>query len=232
MNRIDDLRTLWELFLAGGPLMWPITAMSIVVLAFGLERMVALRRGRFLPRALATRLREISAGAPFEPRELTALCTAHPSVLATVVSAALSRLGKPLSEIEQAVEGAENREASRLWANVRPIALAVSITPLLGLLGTVQGMILAFYTTANLEAGANRAAELAGGIYLALITTFAGLCVAIPAAVLAHWLEGRLLSGIRRVDDAVAGLLPRLDDVDSPRGTDAASGRPRLAVKP
>ena len=76
MNRIDDLRTLWELFLAGGPLMWPITAMSIVVLAFGLERMVALRRGRFLPRALATRLREISAGAPFEPRELTALCTA------------------------------------------------------------------------------------------------------------------------------------------------------------
>jgi len=227
MNRLADLRTLWELFLAGGPLMWPITAMSVVVLGFGIERMVALRRGRFVPRALSVRLREVAAGAPLDPRELGALCTTHPSVLATVVAAALQRLGKPLPEIEQAVEAAENREAARLWANVRPIALAVTITPLLGLLGTVQGMILAFSTTANLPAGANRAAELAGGIYLALITTFAGLCVAIPAAIIAHWLEGRLLSGIRRVDDTVAGLLPRLDGYDPRPGADAAPARVR-----
>lgn len=210
MNRLSELRTLWELFLAGGPLMWPITAMSLVVVAFGIERAIALRRGRFVPGGLSTRLREIAAGAPFDPREVAALCSAHPSVLATVVTTALARLGRPLPEIEQSVETAENREASRLYANIRPISLAVSITPLLGLLGTVQGMILAFYTTANLEAGANRAAELASGIYLALITTFAGLCVAIPAAVIAHWLEGRILSGCRRVDDAVAGLLPRV----------------------
>ena len=161
MNRFADLRTLWELFLAGGPLMWPITAMSVLVVAFGLERAVALRRGRFVPRGLATRLREIGAGAPFDPRELAALCTAHPSVLATVTSTALERVGRPLPEIEQAVEAAESREASRLYANIRPITLAVTITPLLGLLGTVQGMIVAFYTTANLQAGANRASELA-----------------------------------------------------------------------
>lgn len=221
MNRFADLRTLWELFLAGGPLMWPITAMSVLVVAFGLERAVALRRGRFVPRGLATRLREIGAGAPFDARELAALCTAHPSVLATVTSTALERAGRPLPEIEQAVEAAESREASRLYANIRPITLAVTITPLLGLLGTVQGMIVAFYTTANLQAGANRASELAGGIYLALITTFAGLCVAIPAAVVAHWLEGRILSGCRRVDDAVAPLLRRL-----------AAGDPRSAVQP
>lgn len=211
MEEMADLRTLWELFLAGGPLMWPITAMSVVVLACGLERTVALRRGRFTPRSLVTRLREIGAGAPFDPREVAALCSAHPSVLATVVSAVLARLGRPLPEIEQAVESVESREASRLYANIRPIALAVSVTPLLGLLGTVQGMILAFSTTANLPAGANRATELAGGIYLALITTFAGLCVAIPAAVIAHWLEGRILAGCRRVDDVVAAILPRVD---------------------
>lgn len=221
MNRFADLRTLWELFLAGGPLMWPITAMSVLVVAFGLERAVALRRGRFVPRGLATRLREIGAGAAFEPREVAALCTAHPSVLATVTTTALERISRPLPEIEQAVEAAESREASRLYANIRPITLAVTITPLLGLLGTVQGMIVAFYTTANLQAGANRASELAGGIYLALITTFAGLCVAIPAAVVAHWLEGRILAGCRRVDDAVAPLLRRL-----------AAGDPRSAVQP
>jgi biopolymer transport protein ExbB len=98
-----------------------------------------------------------------------------------------------------------------MYANIRPISLAVTVTPLLGLLGTVQGMILAFYTTANLEAGANRAAELAQGIYVALITTFAGLCVAIPAAVIAHFLEGRILAGFRRVDGVVATILPQLE---------------------
>jgi len=111
----------------------------------------------------------------------------------------------------QAAEVAKDREASRLYANIRPISLAVTVTPLLGLLGTVQGMIMAFYTTANLEAGANRAAELASGIYVALITTFAGLCVAIPAAIIAHYLEGRILRGFRGVDDLVAEVLPHME---------------------
>lgn len=225
MNDLGDLKTLWELFLAGGPLMWPITVMSLLVVAFGLERFVALRRGRFVPRALAAKLRAISAGVTFDPREVTAWCDAHPSVLATVVRAMLVRLGRPLPDVEHAIETTSNREASRLYANIRPISLAVTITPLLGLLGTVQGMIIAFYTTANLQAGANRAAELASGIYLALITTFAGLCVAIPAAIIAHYLEGRILAGFRRVNDAVSGLLPAVERFErrGRQGTEAAS---------
>jgi biopolymer transport protein ExbB len=117
--------------------------------------------------------------------------------------------------VEHAAEVAKEREASRLYANIRPISLAVTVTPLLGLLGTVQGMILAFYTTANLQAGANRAAELAQGIYVALVTTFAGLCVAIPAAMLAHYLEGRILIGFRRVDDVVSAVLPLVEKYEN-----------------
>jgi biopolymer transport protein ExbB len=230
MNDLGDIRTLWELFLAGGPLMWPITAMSLLVVAFGLERLVALRRGRFVPRGLETKLRAVGGGAALDPRDLSAYCDAHPSVLATVVKAALARLGRPLTEIEHAVESVSNREASRLYANIRPISLAVSITPLLGLLGTVQGMIIAFYTTANLEAGANRSAELAGGIYLALITTFAGLCVAIPAAVIAHYLEGRILSGFRRIDDIVASLLPALERSQHTSGDVPIASRPASRI--
>ena len=221
MDDLSRLRTLWELFLAGGALMWPIAAMSLLVVAFGIERLVALRRSRFVPRTLTKRVGEVVDSGSVDPRGLVALCEAQPSALAAVVRAMLGKIGRPLPEIEHAAETAANREASRLYANIRPISLAVTITPLLGLLGTVQGMILAFYTTANLQAGANRASELAGGIYLALITTFAGLCVAIPAAVVAHWLEGRILSGCRRVDDAVAPLLRRL-----------AAGDPRSAVQP
>jgi biopolymer transport protein ExbB len=208
---MKTVQTLWELFLAGGFLMWPIVAMSVVVVAFGIERAWALRRSRFVPRPLATALAALSSDGPFDPRRVYRTCATHPSVLADVIKAMLEKIGRPLPEIEHAVEAAKEREASRLYANIRPISLAVSVTPLLGLLGTVQGMILAFYTTANLEAGADRATELAQGIYVALITTFAGLCVAIPASILAHFLEGRILAGFRRVDTIVAGILPQLE---------------------
>jgi biopolymer transport protein ExbB len=146
----------------------------------------------------------------------------------------LEKVGRPVPEIERAAEVAKDREASRLYANIRPISLAVTVTPLLGLLGTVQGMIMAFYTTANLEAGANRAAELASGIYVALITTFAGLCVAIPAAMIAHYLEGRILRGFRGVDDLVAAVLPQLERYENKGRMTAAqlAARPPAVPKP
>jgi biopolymer transport protein ExbB len=232
---MKTVQTLWELFLAGGFLMWPIVAMSVVVVAFGIERAWALRRSRFVPRPLAAALAALSSDGPFDPRRIYRTCATHPSVLANVIKAMLEKIGRPLPEIEHAVEAAKEREASQLYANIRPISLAVSVTPLLGLLGTVQGMILAFYTTANLEAGADRATELAQGIYVALITTFAGLCVAIPASILAHFLEGRILAGFRRVDTIVAGVLPQLERYENKgRATPAQLGAPppAAATKP
>jgi len=206
----ERVQTLWQLFLAGGLLMWPIVIMSLVVVTFGIERLVALRGGRFLPSGLRDGIGKLVTGG-FDPRKAYRLCQEFPSAAADVLAAMLEKVGRPVPEIERAAEVAKDREASRLYANIRPISLAVTVTPLLGLLGTVQGMIMAFYTTANLEAGANRAAELASGIYVALITTFAGLCVAIPAAMIAHYLEGRILRGFRGVDDLVAEVLPQLE---------------------
>jgi biopolymer transport protein ExbB len=208
---LDRVQTLWELFLAGGVLMWPIVAMSLVVVTFGIERLVALRNARFVPKELRDGLAALAAGHAFDPRKAWKLCEEHPSAAASVVQAMLEKIGRPVPEIERVAEVTKEREASRFYANIRPISLAVTVTPLLGLLGTVQGMILAFYTTANLEAGANRAAELAQGIYVALITTFAGLCVAIPAAMIAHYLEGRILRGFRGVDAVVDDVLPHLE---------------------
>lgn len=206
----ERVQTLWQLFLAGGLLMWPIVIMSLVVLTFGIERLVALRGVRFLPAGLRDGIGKLVTGG-FDPRKAYRLCQEFPSAAADVLAAMLEKIGRPVPEIERAAEVAKDREASRLYANIRPISLAVTVTPLLGLLGTVQGMIMAFYTTANLDAGANRAAELASGIYVALITTFAGLCVAIPAAMIAHYLEGRILRGFRGVDDLVAEVLSQLE---------------------
>lgn len=229
---IERMQTLWQLFLAGGLLMWPILGMSIVVVTFAIERLVALRRSRIVPHDLRAGIERVAGGPGFDPRAAYRLCKQQPSVAADVLEAALAKTGRPVPELERAVEAAKDREASRLYANVRPISLAVTVTPLLGLLGTVQGMILAFYTTANLDAGANRAAELANGIYVALITTFAGLCVAIPAAILAHFIEGRILQGFREVDELVDLVLPQLERYENKGRLDPAqlSAEPRPAA--
>lgn len=225
MTALDRVQTLWELFLAGGLLMWPIVLMSLVVVTFGIERTIALRRSRFVPRGLREGVARLASAGGVDAPALARLCAEHPSVAAEVIRAMLARTGRPLPEVERAAEVAKEREASRLYANVRPIALAVTVTPLLGLLGTVQGMIIAFYTTAALETSANRTAELARGIYVALITTFAGLCVAIPAAVLAHWLEGRIQRGFRAVDEVVDAVLVAYGRHDA-RARTAAERRP------
>ena len=82
---------------------------------------------------------------------------------------------------------------------------------MLGLAGTVYGMLLAFFTTANLSLGENRMATLATGIYAALICTFAGLVVAIPAGILAHVFEGRIMKLFREIDDLMLVLMPQME---------------------
>jgi biopolymer transport protein ExbB len=192
--------------------MYPITAMSFVVVVFSVERWLALRRGRVIPRGLVDGLGELAAaGAGFDPKKAYRLCQQYPSPASRVIREVLLKVGRPHSEVEHALEQASEREASRLYTNVRPIALAISITPLMGLLGTVQGMIMAFYVTANSPVGVNKAANLAGGIYVALVTTFGGLVVAIPASMLAYYFEGRIVRLFREIDALAQSLLPQLE---------------------
>jgi biopolymer transport protein ExbB len=101
--------------------------------------------------------------------------------------------------------------------------MAAAVAPLLGLLGTVQGMIVAFFETAKSEVGQNKATLLAEGIYTALVTTFAGLCVAIPAVVVAHWFEGRIQSLFREIDDLTGTLLPHVERYEGKLRTNAKS---------
>jgi biopolymer transport protein ExbB len=229
---------LLQLQLEGGPLMIPIGILSLVVVAFGFERALALRRGRTFPQGLIEDLGTMAEDqGGLDPRKAYRVCQKYPSPAATVVRAALLKVGRPQSEIEQAVRDASEREAAKLYANVRPLTLSVAIAPLLGLLGTVQGMIEAFHQTASGLGGGNRAAELAGGIYLALITTFAGLCVAIPASVLAHYFEGRIQKLFLDVDEMLLGVLPQLERfegklrVGRSDGTDAASAKEKEKSK-
>jgi biopolymer transport protein ExbB len=204
--------SVWNLYWQGGSLMYPITFMSFLVVVFGAERLIGLRRNKVLPNRLIRELRNLAAQPTgLDPRHAYKICQQYPSAAANVVRALLLKVGRPTTEVEHTVAEANEREANRLYSNVRWLNLSASVTPLMGLLGTVQGMIMAFFVTAHLPTGANRAESLAQGIYVALVTTFGGLTVAIPAAILAHFFEGRIQSYFRELDDTIMDLLPQIE---------------------
>jgi biopolymer transport protein ExbB len=202
---------LFELLVKGGYLMIPIGIMSIVVMVFAVERAIGMRKSRVLPADFVQGLGKLAkSGGGLDPRLAYRLCQLHKCTASNVVKAALLKLGRPHTEVEKAVSEAKQREADALYQNVRPIALAMAVTPLMGLLGTVWGMMETFFVVSQAEGGV-KVADLAGGIYVALVTTVAGLAVAIPAAFLAHYFEGRIQRVFRQIDDLIQSIMPQLE---------------------
>lgn len=209
--------TLLELIRKGGWLMYPIGFMSLLVVGVGLERFVALHLMFVAPRRFFRQL-DALAVEKADPRKIYNLCRQYPSAASRIVSSALMKVGRPMLEVQGTLQEAKDNEAQRLFGNVRILILAATITPLMGLLGTVIGMIQAFMVNASMSAvatvGMNRASQLSEGIYLALVTTCAGLTVAIPAAILAHWYEGRIQRIFLNVDQKLMRFVVYLTDVE------------------
>lgn len=202
---------LLDLAVKGGYLMIPLGIMSLIVAFFGFERWIGLRRNRIVPPEFVEGLGQLAnRQGGLDPRLAYRLCQKYKCAASKVVRAALLKVGRPHSEVEKAVNEASEREAEELYANVRPIVLAMGISPLLGLLGTVWGMVETFFTVSQ-STQTVKVAELAGGIYVALVTTVAGLTIAIPAALLAHYYEGRIRKLFRIIDDLVQSILPQLE---------------------
>lgn len=202
----------FQLLLDGGFLMIPILLMSLLLVTFTIERLLGLRTNRVLPSGLVRDLGQLSGTqGSFDPRQAYRVCQQYPSAAANVVRAMLLKVGRPHSEVEHTVTEASEREAARLYANVRWLNLAAAVTPLMGLLGTVWGMIQAFHDTTQMVPGQNKADYLAEGIYIALVTTLAGLMVAIPAAIFAHYFEGKIQSLFIQIDELLFNLMPQIE---------------------
>ncbi len=200
-----------SLLAKGGWLMIPILLVSLVVVAIAIERSFVLRRSRMLPESFVRQLGQLAESSVFDPRQAYKLCQDYPSPASAIVQAMLLKVGRPHAEVESTVNDAMQREADTLYWHVRTLNLSANVAPLLGLLGTVWGIIQAFFVTANMPESGNKAEALAQGIYVALITTLAGLMVAIPAAVLAHHFEGKIMRLMREIDQLVRSLLPQVE---------------------
>ncbi|HMO84537.1 MAG TPA: MotA/TolQ/ExbB proton channel family protein [Lacipirellulaceae bacterium] len=183
--------SLWEVLWGGGPLILPIVLCSFVLVLVTFERTLALRSGRVVPKLFVERfLLQISEGA-LDRHQALELCEANASLAADVFAAAVRKWGKPAVEVEQAVLDQGERSANSLRRLLRAINGVASVTPLFGLLGTVWGMIVAFNEISG-GGAMGRPEALAAGIGAALMSTAAGLCVAIPALILHLCFVGRV----------------------------------------
>jgi biopolymer transport protein ExbB len=181
-------RIMFELFQKGGPVMYPLLLCSVLTFAYGIERAYHFLRAQTRKETLLEIL-PLVEGADYGKAKAAAE-KARGSV-AAVLEEALRNRGKDRTFIEEAVSLKGSHELKRLNRNLHVIELSGRIAPLLGLLGTVLGMVEAFRRVSGAK-GAVDPSVLAGGIWEALLTTVAGLCVAIPAIVIHHLFEDRV----------------------------------------
>ena len=176
-----------EIFVKGGPLMYPILACSVLALAIFLERLWTYFR---VNSGIHVLVRDVE-GLVLKERidEAIIVCQRSGTPLARILIAALRNAGKPREQLKVAVEEVGAREAAPLERYLGLLGTIASISPLLGLLGTVFGMIEAFNVIAL--QGHGTPASLGGGISQALITTAAGLAVAIPILLAHKYLSSR-----------------------------------------
>ncbi len=204
VNKSVDLDSLFQMLLDGGPLMIPIAVCSVIALAFVVERMTNLRSSSIGSNRFAADLTTVVAKGG--PATAIQLCESSKTPLSRILQASISRREEPFLEMEKVVEDTGTREVQRLSAGLRPLVVVAMIAPLLGLLGTVWGMIGAF-TNIAVQDGLGKPEMPAGGISQALITTAAGLAVAIPTQAAYYYFRSRIDRFARLAEDTHQILL-------------------------
>lgn len=173
---------------AGGWLMLPILACSVIALAIVMERLWTLRRRRVVPEDLVTEIREWHYRETLTEERLVRVRDGSP--LGRILTAGLANREYSREMMKEAIHETGRQVVAELERYINTLGTIASVTPLLGLLGTVIGMIEAF--GAIVEAGVGNPGVLAGGISKALITTAAGLSVAIPALMFHRYFNGKV----------------------------------------
>jgi biopolymer transport protein ExbB len=180
--------TLLEWIIKGGWLMAPISLCSVLTVALFFERLFSLRISKIIPEKFLIEAEDLIKRKEFNTAKT--LCKTNNSSIANIILVILENISNEKDVLKEKIEEAGKREAIRLSKYIGLLQAITAIAPLLGFLGTVFGMIQVFMQM-EMEGSAN-IKFLAGGIYVALITTAAGLLVAIPTFIIMKYFEGRI----------------------------------------
>lgn len=186
--REDGSIDVQALLQAGGVIGWIIVGLSVAMVALIIEHLLSIRRGSLMPRGLAEELHQLLSEGQYP--QAAARCQERTSFLGYVVAAAIQEVGLGYSAVEKAMEDAAAEQAARLFRKIEYLSVIGVLAPMLGLMGTVWGMILAF---GEFSQNANpQPTDLAPAISLALVTTLQGLVVAVPALAAFAWFRSRV----------------------------------------
>jgi biopolymer transport protein ExbB len=194
-----EKETMFSLIKKGGPVMIPLAIGSIIALALSVERFISLTKERVLPGDFLKGLGEAWDRDP-SGKAAEEFCDKSKGAAGHVFKAGIRWRNDGHQAVHKAIEDAGAREADKMKRSLRPLSIIAAVSPLLGLLGTVYGMIDAFHKTST-SGGAAKTADLADGIYEALVSTAAGLTIAIPVMLLYQWLSTRVDAIIDHIDE-------------------------------
>lgn len=194
---------MFEPIARGGIVMIPLLLCSVIALIVSVERWLYLRNANADSEQLMGKVR--SALQRSSPQEARGVCEATPGPVARVLSATLAHFGMPKEDLREVAREVALAQQPVLEGHLSVLATMVTIAPLLGLLGTISGLIKVFHVMAG--GGIGDASALSQGIAEALITTFTGLCIAIPFMVVYNWLSGRVESLTHEMERRVTELL-------------------------
>ncbi len=200
--------SLWSTVTSGGVIGYFILLMSLVATAFVIEHFMSIRRSQLIPDDLEERLEPILESRKIA--EAKTICDEHGSYLAIVISSGLSHFGSMLGfyDMQTAMQEASERELSRLYRKLEYLSFIAATAPMLGLLGTVTGMIASFNQIA-ISDGAAKPSQLADGISEALVTTCLGLIIAIPTMFFVSFFRNRIDSYVAEAETVVERLMGR-----------------------
>ncbi|MFA6378751.1 MAG: MotA/TolQ/ExbB proton channel family protein [Candidatus Omnitrophota bacterium] len=203
----------WELIIAGGPVMIPIILCSFLALAIVIEKLIYFSIIKEDPRRLRTTVFEYVKENKI--KEAITFCEESPSPVAMVLKAGLLKFGASKEELKETLNDASQFEIPKLEQRLTALATIAQISPLLGLLGTVTGMAASFHTIQVRATSMNPVApgDLAGGIWEALLTTVAGLMVAIPTYVVYNYLVSRINRFILEMERSATELMNHLSQI-------------------
>jgi biopolymer transport protein ExbB len=192
-----------ELVKAGGWPMIPLLLLSAIAVALIVERALALRRLRIMPPRLGDEVRVWAARGPLEPAHIDSLRRTSP--LGALLAAVLDMRSRPREQMRERVEDVGRHLVHRMERYLNTLGTIAAAGPLLGLFGTVVGMIQMFLGI--LDHGIGDVNQLAGGIGKALVCTAAGMIVAIPALIAHRWFRGRIAGYIVDMEHEAIALM-------------------------